>query len=201
MSYVGIENKKAQVKIKNIMQKHTLHAFSCLLFCAVVVSVLFANLFSSEINLSIKRITSRWTPKQEDFGKIKFVNFDFSSQKNSEENASFIVKSPFKNYYANNVSKFELEIFGLGDPVVYSPIDGTVRYEKLNQSKYILTIESDKVKVEIGGVDYVCVNQNQQVETQTKIAVSSASKILFKIKVDGEYVELIASGANTTFFE
>ena len=199
MTYKGIENKQARVAIKNIMQKHTLHIFSCVLLCFLMISTTFVNVFDFGLASSIKRITSKWTPKQEDFGKIKFVNYNFQSP--NQETSVFIVKSPFKNYYANNITSTQLEVFGLGDPIVLSSIDGSIKKISKDNMKYNLVIENNKVNVEIKNLDYVCVTEGDVVSVGTKIAISNDSKIVFRLKFDGEYVDLPASRANTTFFE
>ena len=199
MKYRGIEEKQARVETVGGLKKQTLHIFSCALLCCLLVSTTFANIFDFSLKSSIKRITSRWSPKQEDFGKIKFVNYNFNFE--NLDDGIFIVKSPFKNYYANNISKTELEVFGLGDPIVLSPIDGKIESVKLKQNKYAITITNGKVKVELSNLNFVCINQNDVVKAETKIAVSESSKILFRLMFDGEYVELPASRANTTFFE
>lgn len=201
MKYAGIEQKQAQVTTRNMIGTHTLHIFSCVFVCLLIASTMFANMFDTNIRASIGLITSRWTPKQEDFGKIKFVNYNVDNSKNKSGDGVFIVKSPFKNYYANNVTKTELEVFGLGDPIVISPITGQISEIKQKNQKYKLTISSDSVKVILSDIDFVCASTNDQIQVGQKIAISSASKVNLSILVGGEYVELLASGLNTTFFE
>lgn len=200
MKYEGIEHKEAKIVANFGIKRRNLHIFSCILLCFVMISVLGANMWASlGIDASLKRITSRWAPKDEDFGKIKFVNFLFEDK--SKDDGIFIVKSPFKNYYANNISKTCLQVFGLGDPIVYSSIDGVIKNITFDGKKYSLQIENNKVVVDLSDLDFVCVASGNNVRSGDKIAISNDSKIHFSLSVDGENLELPASGVNTTFFE
>ena len=199
MKYSGIKNVKSGFsKVKTVKRK-SLHFFACFAICLLMLSCYNVGLIESVgLKQFVVRITNNWTPKPDDFGKIKFVNFLFN---NNNSDGVFIVNSPFKNYFATNITQTQLQINGLGDIVVISPIDGFVQSISFEHNKYSLVITNSNVMVNIGELDYVCIAEGSEVKVGEKIAVSLSSVITFSIVCSGEYVELPAGGVGDTFFE
>ena len=198
MKYEGIENIQAKQTKQQVFEHKRLHLFSVLLFCLIAFSAVWVGIGDrSNISLFVKRVTAKWNPKTEDFGKIKFVNFSVKEK----DNSVFIVSSPFKNYYANNLNKTTLEVFGLGDQVVLCPIDGIVSDIEFEKQKYTIKISNGNVVVVLANLDNICGSKNDKLCEHDKIAVSIASRVVFQIVCDGEYIELPASGIGDTFFE
>ncbi|MBQ8468582.1 MAG: hypothetical protein IJ542_02370 [Clostridia bacterium] len=200
MYYSNVNQVKSSSKTTRVTTRKKQHFLASFVLCLLVVSG-FGLTINSEHKLStyLKRITNRWVPKEEDIGKIKFVNFSFVE--NEAQNGVFIVSSPFKNYYANNITKTSLEVFGLGDPIVISPIDGVLQKVELKNNKYDICLCNNDVKVFIKDVDFVCANEGDNLTKGQQLAVSSASRIIFELQFKSESVELPAAGANDTFFE
>lgn len=196
MAYKGIENIKAKEQAKPLIAHKKLHIVSVLFFCLIVLSAMGVGV-SGNVSVFVKRVTARWNPKTEDFGKIKYVNF-FVGDKN---NSVFIVSSPFKNYYANNLDSTTLEVFGLGDVVVLCPIDGVVKDVEIDNQKYTVKISNGNVVVILSGLDNLCAKKQEKLNKGDKIAVSLESRIVFQIVCDGEKIELPASEIGDTFFE
>ena len=200
MKYNGIKNVNSSFNKSITVKRKSLHFFAfiviCILLCASY-NVSLINAFG--IKEFIVTITSNWTPKPDDFGKIKFVNFSFNN--NNSADGIFMVSSPFKNYYVSNISDTLLEVNGLGDIVVISPIDGVVQSVGYKGEKCNLALVCDNVVVNLQNIDYACVNTGQKVSVGEKIAVSLNSQISFSIICNGEYINLPASGAGDTFFE
>lgn len=200
MKYNGIKNVNSGFKKTKTIKRKRLHFFS--LFAIILLLSSCYNLGFvnwQKLQIFIKTITNNWTPKPDDFGKIKFVNFSFSNNKNSD--GVFIVSRPFKNYYATNINETFLEVSGLGDVVVISPIDGIVQDIIFEENKYKILLASNNVIVGLYGIDYACINVGSKVKTGEKIAISLNSKIGFNILCSGAYIALPAAGANDTFFE
>lgn len=200
MKYRGIKNVNSSFNKSVTVKRKSLHFFACivvtLLLCACYNVSLIDTLGLQDF---ISRVTSNWTPKPDDFGKIKFVNFSFNNNQNSD--GIFMVSSPFKNYYVTNVSDTLLEVNGLGDVIVISPIDGVVQNVSYKGEKCTISLINNNVIVNLQNIDYACVNVGQQVVAGEKIAVSLNSSIHFSIICNGEYISLPASGAGDTFFE
>ena len=199
MKYKGIKNVNSCFsKVKTVKQK-SLHFFACVCICLLMLSCYNVGLVESlGLKQFVIRVTNNWTPKPDDFGKIKFVNFSFN---NNNSDGVFIVNSPFKNYYATNITQTQLQINGLGDVIVISPIDGFIQSITYEHNKYSLVIKNSNVMVNIGELDYVCIAEGSGVSAGEKIAVSLSSVITFSIVCSGEYVELPAGGIGDTFFE
>lgn len=199
--YTGIQNSSAQVKISpNVVRKKQLHIFSCLFVFMLTFACLNLSLISG-LGLSdfIKNITGKWTPKTDDIGKIKFVNFSFNNPESP--NGVFIVSSPFKNYWATNIDDTCLQVSGLGDMFVLAPITGKVQSVNCKQGQCSIAISYGNVCVQIGGLDYAVASVGAQVNQGDKIGVDSDSLITFKLLCDGQYIALPASGVGDTFFE
>lgn len=199
MFYKGIENISATQNKQQPVKRKNLHLLTVFLLCFVCVSCFGGVLFSdSTISAFVKRVTAMWTPKTEDFGKIKFVNF---ISHDSSDNSVFIVSSPFKSYYVKNMDSTTLEVFGLGDQIVLSPIDGVVQKIEFENQKYFVSVASGNVVVKLLELDNVCVFEGDNLKIHDKIAVSIESRIVFQIVCDGEPIELHADKAGDTFFE
>lgn len=197
MKYSRVENIVG--RIEKPIKKKNLHIFSYLFVCLVVFSMLgFSTIEGTNISYFIKRITASWTPKAEDIGKIKFVD---NIGNNHGDGSMFIVSRPFKNYYANNITKTKLEVFGLGDVIVLSSIDGVVSSIEYYGSKYILEIVSGDLRVRLEELDNVCVEKNERVVCGQKIAVSDNSRVIFSLILAGKEIGLSAGGVNDVFFE
>ncbi len=200
MKYVGISNINSKFKKQNNIKKREMHWLSCCIICLIVFSCLITSSNQNfQISNFISRVTSRWTPKVDDFGKIKFVNFSFD--KTNKSDGIFIVNSPFKNYLVKNKTQTCLEVSGLGDIVVLSPIDGVVQDIDFSNQKYCLFISSGNVIVELKNIDYCCVSVGQKIKAQDRVAISMESTVDFSIICDGEYVQLPAGETGDTFFE
>lgn len=199
--YTGIDNTNCTATINaKVVRKRQLHILSCAFVCVLVFACLNISLLSSlGISNFVRNITSRWTPKTEDIGKIKFVNFSFNNPESP--NGVFIVSSPFKNYYVTNVDETCLQVNGLGDMIVCSPIAGKVQDVQCHQGVYNLTIAYGNVCVILGGLNFVTTSVGATVSEGDKIGVDTDSLITFKILCDGKYIPLHASGAADTFFE
>ena len=200
MKYKGIKNVNSSFNKTVTVKRKSLHFFACIVLGLIVCSC-YNIAFIGEFKLTkfITQITSNWTPKPDDFGKIKFVNFSFNNDKNGD--GIFIVSSPFKSYYVTNISDTILEVNGLGDVVVLSPIDGTVQDICVRGEKCDITLCNSNVLVLLQEVDYACISIGKIVSAGDKIAVSLNSKIRFSIVCSGEYISLPAGGVNDTFFE
>lgn len=198
MKYVGINNIKCKFETSVPIKHKKLHFFAyVLLFATVVVSgVGSMDIFS--IRNYVSRIVSSWTPKSDDFGKIKFVNFSFTDKSGD---GIFMVTSPFKNYYVTNISDTVLSVYGLGDIVVLSPIDGVVQDIIIQNGKCNIAIVNSNVVVWLKDVDYACVDVGNTLLSGDKIAISLDSRLQFSILCDGEFIQLPATNAGDTFFE
>ena len=200
MKYKGIKNVDCRFSKTQIVKRKGLHFFTCLFMCVVTFSCYGVSLGNIKgLKDFIYRVTSNWTPKVDDFGKIKFVNFTFDELKNSD--GIFMVSSPFKNYYATNITDTILQVNGLGDVVVQSPIDGVVLSVLMEQNKVSIALSCNNIIVYLKDIDYACVEVGQKVKSKDKIAVSLSSKITFSIVCNGEYISLPAGGCADTFFE
>lgn len=201
MKYKGIKNIESAPNVVKAIKPKNLKFLSTIFLCILTFACLNISVFNAfDVSGFIKRITLNWTPKPEDMGKIKFVNFSFNN-KGDKEDGIFIVSSPFKSYFVNNITPTLLEVNGLGDPVVISPISGVVQTIKTEKGKCDISITSGNVIVNLKGLDYACTSVGTKVQTGTKIGVSLNSKISFSIVCDGEYISLPASGLEGTFFE
>ncbi len=201
MAYSGIEEIScvAQNQVK-VVKKKNLHFFGCLFMCMLTFACYNVSLTDSlGLKDFVQRVTASWTPKTEDIGKIKFVNFSFNENNNTD--GVFMVSSPFKNYYVQNLSTTCLQVNGLGDMLVLSPIDGTVQDIIYSGGVYTISIVYGNVLVKLGGVDYACTSVGATVSSGDKIAVSLKSLITFEIVCDGKPVDLYSGGAADTFFE
>ena len=200
MTYIGIKNVDSKfVKSAGIKRK-SLNIFACcflfLLSCACLNISMIDSLGVSKF---IVNVAGRWTPKTEDLGKIKFVNFLFDD--NILKDGIFIVSSPFKNYYVSNESATVLNVYGLGDVIVISPIEGRVQSIKYLNGECDIALENNNIIVMLSGIDFACINEGDFVKVGDKIAVSLSSEIKFKMICNGEFLELPAGKNNDTFFE
>ena len=196
MKYDRVRNVEGNVE--KPIKKKNLHMISYFFVGLVVFSMFgFSYIENTNISCFVQRITANWTPKTEDIGKIKFV----TNVKNNGGDSMFIVSRPFKNYYANNISKTKLEVFGLGDVIVLSSIDGIIKHIDYNDGKYNVDIVSGDVCVCLELLDNICVSEKENVVCGQKIAISNGSKILFSLKLAGREIELSAGGVNDVFFE
>lgn len=199
MKYEGIKNINCKFKKSQTLSKKNLHFFACIFLSLIICACYNISLIDSlGLKNYISKVLANWSPKAEDFGKIKFVNFSFNSQNGD---GVFMVNSPFKNYYVTNISDTVLSVNGLGDVVVISPIDGVVQDVKIQSGKCNISIVNNNIIVNIEGVDYACVEVGQSLKIADNIAICLDSVLRFSIICNGEYVELPARGAGDTFFE
>jgi hypothetical protein len=197
--FEGIKNIRAEVTSAPAPSKKTMHFFECVLACLAIFLCWNISLLDAVgVSDFVKRVTSSWTPKQEDIGKIKFVSFSFEN--GTENDGVFIVSRPFKNYYATNVDSTTLEVNGLGDFVIISPIDGVVQDVSFSAGKCAISIKNQNVIVQLLQVDYACVSVGESVQVGQKIAVSTSSILQFKLLCDGQYITLSADNCGDTFF-
>jgi len=200
MKYIGIKNIESKfVKSRNCSKKN-FHIFTCVFLFLLTCSCLNISMIELlGISKFITNVAGRWTPKIEDLGKIKFVNLLFDN--NSSKDGIFIVASPFKNYYVKNETDTILNVCGLGDIVVISPIEGRIKSIKYNDGSCDILIENSKIIVQLSEVDFACINEGDYVMVGDKIAVSLKSEIKFSIVCNGEYLSLPAGENGDTFFE
>lgn len=198
MKYQNIKNIESHAEIVPCVSKRKLNVFAAALVFILSLSVLNIGIANSNLSAFVHRVIMYWSPKEEDIGKIKFVNFSFNS---SKDNGVFIVESPFKNYVAKNKTPKILEVSGLGDSVVLSPINGRVKAVDFVAQKYNIVIESGNVLVNLTKIDYTCVSVGQNVSVGQKIAISNDSLIEFSIICDEKFIDLPAGDASDTFFE
>lgn len=201
MAYKGIVNINSTPNVSKVIKPKNLNIFAGIFLCFLTFACLNISLFNV-FNLSsfVKRITLNWTPKPEDMGKIKFVNFSFNN-KGENSDGIFIVSSPFNSYYVTNKTDTCLSVNGLGDCIVLSPITGVVQAVEISKGKCNISITADNVIVNLLGLDYACTSVGAKVTAGSKIGVSLNSLIDFSIVCDGEYISLPAGGAEGTFFE
>lgn len=201
MAYNGVKNIDSKPKMETNIKRKNQHILASAFLCLLAFSCInFSVLSGSAIGAFIKRVTLNWTPKPEDMGKIKFVNFSFNSN-GDNSGGIFIVSSPFKSYFASNVSATCLEVNGLGDVVVISPISGVVQTIETKNGKSDISIVNGNVLVKLMGLSFACIDAGNRLEEGQKIGISLESKINFSILCDGKYIELPASGKGDTFFE
>lgn len=199
MKYKGIKNINCSFEKSQTLSKKSLHFFSCIFLSLLIGACYNISLIDSfGIKNYVSKVISSWNPKSDNFGKIKFVNFSFNT-KNGD--GVFIVNSPFKNYYVTNISDTILNVNGLGDVVVISPIDGVVQDIIIEECKCNISIVNNNVIVKIMGVDYACVEVGQSLKMADSIAVCLNSVLQFSIICNGEYIALPANGVGDTFFE
>ncbi len=199
MKYKGIQNVDSEFKKTAVLNKKSLHFFSCVFLLLLIGACYNISLINSfGIKNYVSKVISSWNPKSDDFGKIKFVNFSFNT-KNGD--GVFMVNSPFKNYYVTNISDTVLSVNGLGDVMVISPIDGVVQDVIIKEGKCNISIINNNVIVKIMGVDYACVEVGQSLKMADNIAVCLNSMLQFSIICNGEYIALPANGVGDTFFE
>lgn len=199
MSYKGIQDIDCKFEKSQTISKKSLHFFACIFLSLLICACYNISLIDTlGLKNYISKVVASWSPKAEDFGKIKFVNFSFNT-KNGD--GVFMVNSPFKNYFVTNISDTVLCVNGLGDVVVISPIDGAVQDIKIQNGKCNISIVNNNIIVNLAGVDYACVEVGQTLKMADKIAVCLNSVLQFSIICNGEYIELPANGAGDTFFE
>ena len=199
MKYKGISNCISTFsKAKTVSRKKQNFLAYTIVYMLVFMSFTLPLINTFNVSNFIKRVTSNWTPKTEDFGKIKFVNFSFN---NKSSDGVFMVNSPFKNYFAQNITDTCLMVSGLGDVMVLSPIKGKIQSIVFNNGLCNISIINQNVIVNLLDLDYPCVSEGDSINAQDKIAVSMSSKIRFSILCDGEYIVLPAGECGDTFFE
>lgn len=202
MKYSGIKNINSKPEtVSTVIKKKSLHIIASLFLCVISFACLNVSLINDfSISKFVKRVTSYWVPKIDDMGKIKFVDFSFNNSSNYDDGI-FMVSSPFKNYFVSNNTDEILEVYGLGDVVVLSPISGKILSIENIDNKYQISIMSGNVIVKLSQLNYVCTNIGNNVEIGEKIGVSLDSNIKFCIICDGEAVKLMANSSGDTFFE
>ena len=200
MKYIGIKNIESEfIKSKHCSKKQ-FHFFTCILLFLLTCSCLNISMIEVlGISKFITNVAARWTPKIEDLGKIKFVNLLIDN--NGFKDGIFRVSSPFKNYFVKNETDTILNVYGLGDVVVISPIEGRIKSVKYNNGYCDILIENSKIIVHLSEVDFACSNEGDYVLVGDKIAVSLNSIIKFSISCNGEYLSLPAGKNGDTFFE
>ena len=198
MKFSRVKNIESKAIVSPSISKRKLSIFSFIFVFIISLSMLNIGLSNSTIASFVKRVVMYWSPKEDDFGKIKFVNFSFNSSKDS---GVFIVEKPFKNYVVKNITPQVLEVRGLGDSVVISPVSGRVKSIDFVSGKYNLVIENGNVLINLSKLDFVCVSVGDSVVVGQKIAVSNNSLIEFSIVCDNKLIDLPAGDASETFFE
>lgn len=140
--------------------------------------------FESEV----KRITSSWSPKLDDIGKLKFVTQEELMTETEVFSVVSEMNMPFENSYVfANSNGFTVS--GLGSVIVKACLSGKV--EKIEDKGVLKTITISHGKglsSVYENLDNVGVKEGDRVGKNTPIGVSNNSQIGLKILLSGKIV-------------